>query len=591
MKRQREAEKSIWYYIKNYKFRSILVRNFACVIVFATVPLLVTIYRNYINFSQEMNLRMEENNKDLLLKSTAVIDNILKDILAITENMPYLPECRYLYEQDSTDARYKIYAEQMMENIREYERHYSYVKSIYLYSSLNQLVLDSRGLFPVKEFSDRGKWYDIYKRFPMYCPYTLTGDDAEIMFGVPLFGENQDLAGLIVVNVDMKTLGNLLEWEEVSSARNFFILDINGQIMYCNNGNYLSETQLQFYEHMIGDARKQEGSMIEKKNSNVVTVSNSSYESWEYALVTELPLYTEEMTKLRSFLIGSVITGILPGLFAAYLITLITYQPVKKILQVIDQPKENHSEQTISNEVLYITSNILNTIDKKEKMQDELEKRIQSLRIAQSLALQFQVDPHFLYNTLDIIKWISVEDMGKGNRTSKLLSKVARLYRIALESDNMVLTLRREIEFLKLYIDVLDIRYSGKIHYEWQVDESLYDCQIIKLCIQPVVENAVKHGLKPRMYEGSIWIRAERKDHKLNITVENDGEEMTVSEIAAMNATLKKRNGFPNAKVGLLNINERIKLLYGLDYGVEIGRREGGFRGMKVVLTFPLHFL
>ena len=92
MRTQMKERKSIWYYIKNYKFKSLLVQNFIFIITFITLPLVVTIYRNYLSFEEEMNLRMEESNVELLQKSATVIDNIIYDVLTIIDELPALPE-------------------------------------------------------------------------------------------------------------------------------------------------------------------------------------------------------------------------------------------------------------------------------------------------------------------------------------------------------------------------------------------------------------------------------------------------------------------------------------------------------------------
>ena len=131
------------------------------------------------------------------------------------------------------------------------------------------------------------------------------------------------------------------------------------------------------------------------------------------------------------------------------------------------------------------------------------------------------------------------------------------------------------------------MRYSGKVHFVWMIDEEFYECKVIKFCIQPLIENAVKHGLKPRRYNGTIWIMTERIEGKLCIYVENDGVEMPDSEIQSLNQMLAKRNEIGDSKIGLLNINERIKILYGLEYGVSVEKRGEERPGMRIKLTFP----
>ncbi|MBO5197256.1 MAG: histidine kinase [Lachnospiraceae bacterium] len=591
--KQKANRKNIWSYIKNYKFNSLLVQNFLCVVIFAALPLLLNMYNNYRNYGQEMNQRIEENNMDLLQKSSVVMDNMVSDVQKILVDLPKRTECRGVYEKRSGTAEYEENTKKLGLKIKDYLQNYPYVKSIFVYSSLNQLVIDMEGTATVKELEPIDKWYDIYWAFPMKQPYTLAEEDGDILFCTPLYREEEIPAGLLAVEIDVKVLGKRLENETVSEERNFFILDNGGQIMYWNNEDSFSEAEKLRYQKAIEKVAPAKSDMMSGGTSNVVSVVESAHGSWNYALITAMPLYTEELAKLRRFLTSSLVTGLFPSLLAAYLITFITYRPVKKIIKVIEQPHEyltNKEESKNANELLYITSNILNTIDKKEKMQDELEERVKSLKLAQSRALQFQVDPHFLYNTLEMIKWMSVEDMGSGNRTSKLITKVSELYREALDDENMLVSLKEEINFLQLYIEILDLRYDGRVQFEWSIDPELHECKVIKFCIQPLIENAIRHGLRSKRYYGTIWIRAERRGDKMCIRVENDGVEMSASEITATNLEMAKRNGIEkaNSGVGLRNINERIKLIYGMEYGLKIGRRGEGLEGMAVEITFPM---
>ena len=338
----------------------------------------------------------------------------------------------------------------MNTKIREYRKHYPYIKNIYLYSVLNYSVIDGKTLIDVKRFDGKGKWYDVYVNFPMEGPYTMI-EEGDILFCTPLYQETQERAGLLVIIMDAGELGRNLESEEITPSRSLVMLDISKQIMYCSNGAYLTEQEMENYRNMIGKVHLTAGGRSLVENSKVVSVVASAHKSWRYALVTNIPLYTEELAKLRNFLISSVLTGLLPSLLAAYLITFITYRPVKKIIKIIEKPQEyigNEDKGNSTSEMLYITSNILNTLSKNEKMENELEERIRALKNAQLQALQCQMDPHFLYNTLEMIKWMASEDMGSGNRTSKLIAKMAKLYRIGLQSQNMILTLKEEIEVL-----------------------------------------------------------------------------------------------------------------------------------------------
>ena len=401
--------------------------------------------------------------------------------------------------------------------------------------------------------------------------------------------------------VEIDKIRNLLDSQEVAKQGIFFVVDANSQTIYCNEQNYSTwdKEKQDEYHRCIAKVKVGTSQIFEEHGNRIISVTESVHKSWRYAFVTQMPDYKDEMNVIRGFLLSSVLVGILSSAIVAYLITLLTYRPIRKIMNVIKNPQLHWNEKEAtkqSNELLYITSNIMadmhNAEEISEENSEELEERIRALRQAQFRALQFQIDPHFLYNTLETIKWSAVEEMGLGNKVSKMLTKVARLYRLGLENDDVIVTLREEIDFLKLYVEIVRIRFNDSIAFHWNIEEALYDCNIIKMCLQPVVENAIQHGLRPNSYCGNITVSAFYKNECLCVCVEDDGHAMTGAEAEKLNAQLKTGAGFEENKVGLRNVNERIKLIYGRKYGVSVSVSEKddsteARANVRVTLTFP----
>ncbi|MBO5197887.1 MAG: sensor histidine kinase [Lachnospiraceae bacterium] len=589
----RKKNKSAWHYIKRYKFNSLLIRNFGYVMLFVMLPLMLVVWIGYTQFNEEMNDRMMDMNEELLQKSVVVTDNVMQGIVDLLEQMAEQKDILDAIEYQHTDITYYNSVLKVTNLIKEYTQLNQYIKATYIYSNVNGQIITGETVRQAKQYTDKGKWYYIYKSVPMESQYVLVNNEHSILFCKPVFSGAGEGIGVIVFDVDLQKIRELLESENISQNGIFFVVDISGQVMYCNQSNYFSldEKERSEYKDAIGQVKPGDTKYSAENDPQFISVMESIHKSWRYALVTEQPKYKEEVRVLKTFLVSSLLTGVLTSILAAYVITFITYRPVKKILSVIEKPQMYGKDKEAtkqSNELLYITSNILNTLNSKKQMNEELEKRMDSLHRAQSLALQFQIDPHFLYNTLETIKWSAIEEMGMGNKTSKLITKVAKLYRIGLEANNAILTLREELDFLKLYVDVLNARFGEKIQFEWEIDESLYDCSVIKMCVQPLVENAVNHGLKPGGYYGTIRICAYQEDGKLCISVEDDGEGISAAKIQELNQKLQARRGFEESRVGLHNVNERIKLIYGNEYGVTLSsEKEDDKTGTKAVITFP----
>ena len=593
-------QKSAWPYIKGYKFNNLLLKNFLYVFALVTLPLLLVLTLNYNNFRDVVNNRVMDMNEGLLQKNAVVTDNVFAGLLETADKLAQMNEVVDAVQSESTDKTYYDNVKEVIKLVEANTMSSNLIASSYIYSDVNEMLIDQRGALHIDQISPKGKWYEIHKTEPMVYPYIMVNHAESIFVCQPIWSAKGQRSGLLVLDVELQQIRQLLEAQEQDRHGIFFVMDISGQTIYCNEQDYSKwdDQTGSEYRKDIAQVGAGETRLITDHAERVVSVMKSQHKSWQYAFVTELSDYKEEMGAISGFLITSVLVGLFASLIVAYLITILTYRPMRKIMNVINNPKLHWNEKEAtkqSNELLYITSNILadrGEPEADEETSEELEERIRALRQAQFRALQFQIDPHFLYNTLETIKWSAVEEMGIGNKVSKMLTKVARLYRLGLENDDVIVTLKEELEFLKLYIEIVRIRFGDAITFHWDIDEGLQDCNIIKMCLQPIVENAIQHGLRPKNYLGNITISARYQDECLRICVENDGEAMSDKEMAALNQTLKTGSGFEESKVGLRNVNERIKLVYGKEYGVSVSRNRVGTDpeeqgSVQVVLTFP----
>ncbi len=594
-----EDGKSAWQAIKSYKFNSLLAKNFLFVFLLVTLPLLLVLSINYNKYNSEINTRVMDMNEELLEKNVVVTDNIMVSVLDLTETMAQLEIVAEIVQTYETAPAYKTRADLMVALLKERIMLDRFVVGARIYSDKTGMLITEEGYQRISQVQDKEKWYIIHKQMPMETSYIFVNTPNSIFVCHPIRNASGERVGLFVLDVDLQRIRDLLESQGVTRRGIFFVMDISGRTMYCNEQSFSSwdEETVRKYEKAVMGVRPGETKLFGGREKWIVSVMDSIHKSWHYAFITEMPEFKEETQSLSNFLITSVLVGVIASSIAAYVITYLTYRPIRKIISVIKNPQLHWSEKEASkeaNEMLFITSNILADTNSTKGITEELEDRILALRQAQFRALQFQIDPHFLYNTLETIKWRAVEDMGLGNRTSKMLTKVARLYRLGLENDDVIVSLGEEISFLQLYIDIVRIRFGDSIQFHWDIDESLYDCKIIKMCLQPIVENAIHHGLRPKDYHGNITVSAYCEDDNLCIAVTDDGQNISSSAIQELNERLKTGTGFEASKVGLRNVNERIKLIYGRKYGVSINRTEpaegeDGEQGadVSIVLRFP----
>lgn len=229
-------------------------------------------------------------------------------------------------------------------------------------------------------------------------------------------------------------------------------------------------------------------------------------------------------------------------------------------------------------------------------MAEELELYIRRVYIAEIRqreaeldALKSQIKPHYLYNTLDVIRMMALEH--EDGETAKMVESLSRQLKYLIGYNSDIVPLCREIDNIREYFVIMRVRYENRIHLELDISEEAAECGIIKLSLQPIVENAVRHGLRPKKEGGSVRIEAVRTGDELEITVMDDGVGMNEETLAALRESLEKgtvgertEDGWHH--VGLKNAYDRIQKNFGKDYGMEIISNEGV--GTVVIYHLPL---
>ena len=207
-------------------------------------------------------------------------------------------------------------------------------------------------------------------------------------------------------------------------------------------------------------------------------------------------------------------------------------------------------------------------------------------RTAEMKSLQEQIKPHFLYNTLDTISWMArdydAEDI------VRLVDALTNMFRIGLSHGKDIITVKEEITHVSNYLYIQKIRYKDKLNYVINVDESLYAIEVPKLILQPLVENAIYHGVKAKRGGGTITITGVPEGENLVFTVQDDGAGMLQEKVEELNRRMSERSVLDEKKsFGLFYIRERIQLCYGKGYGVHVESTLG--EGTRVTITLPLY--
>ena len=202
-------------------------------------------------------------------------------------------------------------------------------------------------------------------------------------------------------------------------------------------------------------------------------------------------------------------------------------------------------------------------------------------------ALQAQINPHFLYNTLDMIK--SMAELNGALQVSEMIMALSKLFRYATHTDGVLVTIREELENLSSYMTIVNARFGGRIEFAARVPEELLTESIVKVCLQPLVENAISHGLGRGRAGGRIAVTVEKENGIITVTVEDNGGGILPDRLEEIRNRLERKEHVEEESgrghVGLKNIHDRIRLYYGETYGIVIDSFPE--RGTVVTLSYP----
>jgi two-component system sensor histidine kinase YesM len=276
---------------------------------------------------------------------------------------------------------------------------------------------------------------------------------------------------------------------------------------------------------------------------------------------------------------------------AAWIISESIYLPIKKLHDITTTiTGEDLQALVTTNNVDEITELGISFNLMISQIRDLLNAKIleqENLKKAELRTLQAQINPHFLYNTLDTIVWMA--EAKKTDQVIEIVRALSSFFRIALSKGRDWISLRQELEHVQSYLTIQKMRYRDILDYKLDIDESLLDSTILKLTLQPLVENSLYHGIKTKRTGGEIVVSARRgEEDRVILEVRDDGVGFTPYKLSQIRETLSGTNDEISMKeggFGLENVNKRIKLYYGPQYGLAIESHYRG--GTQVTVTIP----
>lgn len=579
--------KNIWFNIRHFKFNSIFLRTFLFITALTVIPFIVLSIMFYSNTLKNIREEITLENSYIFDNSVNIIDRTLMEVDTLTSSLASNESTQlYTINNVSTDSFKTI-----SRLAKTLPIIYRYIDSIYIYSEPTDTVIMDNNSIPLSDLSDTD-WINAYRAVTSpkgtIIPRSKNNVYPQLITIIKPIYVADEKKGAIIMNINAQSIYNSMLYQQYKDGRLFFLVNADNKIIISSELSYFNTYPDDIGLNTLTIESNPKNSVYEINDKNYVVLSgDSTISDYKYISAYPLELYEHKLSTMKLQIIGILLLLMIIIFILAYVASVRSYSPLNEIISFLDnsQPPADSIEEEDKNELMYIINSIQTHINDKTKMAEILEERMKLLRKSQYDMLQTQINPHFLYNTLETINWMANNMSNSENPVSKSLINLASFFRNTLTSGYFV-SIENEIKYTNEYVNILALRYGDLFDIEWDIDESILSYTIIKICLQPIIENAVYHGIKQKNDKGLIKIKGLCDDNNIILIVSDDGVGIEKDDLDELNKTLSETS-FTNEKshIGLSNVNQRIKIIFGDSYGIHVESTVGV--GTDVYVTIP----
>ncbi|MEZ3436609.1 MAG: sensor histidine kinase [Lachnospiraceae bacterium] len=560
-------------WMDNNKLRTIIMVPFTLIGVCAIMILAFGLYIRFTNTAKEM---VTEKNIQIMEQTNQAMNNYLKEMMQVSDSVYY----HILKQEDVSNADVGESVELL------YNANQDKVVNIALFDMKGEVVYGVPSSTAKKNSSPRKeKWYldaasnieNLHFSLP-YVQNIFDTPDASYRWVVSLSryveleheGKVED--GILLVDMNFSGIEQILKNVNLGSSAYLYLMDQNGEIIYHPRQQLLYSGLAEEDNRHVKDY-EDGGYVIEfQGRQRLNTVKTVGYTGWKLVAVVPMEEVVSSYQDLRYYILILSVCLIIVLIWVSTVVSEKLTIPIERLEDSVESLEAGNLETEIaisgSEEIRHLGKSVQSMVNQMKRLMEEIVMEQEMKRRTEFEALETQINPHFLYNTLDSIVWM-IEN-GKNEGAVKMVTSLARLFRISIRGRSIV-PVRDELAHAEYYLAIQNIRYKNKFAYSVEVKEDVKDYATVKLILQPMIENSINHGMAHMEKDdgGEIIVRAYTDGDNLIMEVEDNGCGMTqerISQILNGGEYVRSKAG----GIGVGNVNERIRLHFGREYGVEI---------------------
>ncbi len=561
----------------------------------AVIPIILISCVIYV-FSDRIITDMAVNSGQIILdrigKDVNVLLNDAETIgVMIEENVDIQKVLRRPFNPDIGEN----YAETLM-----IESHMMYIQQFHPNIQSFYILAENGGAYKSNYYSIKDKdfrrdyWYkDVIKYNKPRWIYSIMGSvvsqtlsDNIVSYVKPIVNKATGKPiGAVLVDIDTHSFDNIIKTDLVKDGY-IAILKDNKVISVSSGDNFNRiplDEQSKAQINNIND-----GWFMSKNNSALILSKDLMYNGFKIAGVISKEEITKESREILYIAFPITAAFIVITLISIWNITQSILKPLNKLGKIMERVENGNLDVDMMtpkyrDELGDLTRKFNHMLEKIKSLMKKVYTEQEKLRKEELKVLQAQINPHFLYNTLDTIIWMSKENDKES--IAAIAKSLIKLFRIGVNRGAEMISIAEEIEHVESYMSIQHIRYSDKFDYSINLPDSLRTYKTLNIILQPLVENSIYHGIKEKREKGLIYIDIYDDDENIYFEVRDTGKGMSERKLKALNNTLKRNDGEKVDSYGLINVNRRIKLYFGDAYGLEYESTEN--LGTTAIIRIP----
>ncbi len=389
--------------------------------------------------------------------------------------------------------------------------------------------------------------------------------------------ETREIIGTLLIRTNERYFSNIYRNIDMGKNADIFVVDSDGIVVSSRNAKIPVAKQYKD-QMLIKELLNRTGSQDKTFNMSIdgkkYMIAFSYLKDADWFVVSTIPysyLNAEVkgiLTKIMLLIMGCSVLAVL----LSYIFTLTLSKPLKRLINTMNEVKRGNLSVSIidnsTDEIGEVVGNFNTMLNEIKNLMESVKLNEKQKREAEIKILQAQINPHFLSNTLNTVKWLAGAQ--KAHNIEALVSSLIKLLHVSMGKGDDFITMGEEVEYIKSYINIQEYRYYDKFRVVFEIEEDILDYKVLRFLIQPVVENAIIHGIGPMTEQGLISIKGFKYNDVLKIRVTDNGEGIPRERLCKILTVDDYENKSKFSGIGINNVNERIQINFGDEFGLHI---------------------